>query len=188
MPDLFLARPRCVIVLSRGGVLVSITLEVMSETTKASAHGVEGAKSLIGKTLGPSEWRTVTQEDITDYARLTGDHQWIHVDVERAKKESPFGTTVAHGNLTLSMIDGMREELVDFSGFQLGVNYGWNKVRFPAPVPAGARVRASGEILEVEAAGGPWYQVVQRITVEVEGSEKPACVADSVGRVIPTEQ
>ncbi len=148
-------------------------------------EGIEGLKSLQGKTIGPSEWREVTQEDINTFADLTGDHQWIHVDVERAKNESPFGTTVAHGNLTLSLIDGMRLEMMASSGFKLGVNYGWNRVRFPAPVPAGSRVRATAEITEVEEVGGGWYQVVTRFTVEVEGSDKPAVVADSVGRALP---
>jgi acyl dehydratase len=147
--------------------------------------GIEGLQALQGKTIGPSEWREVTQEDINTFADLSGDHQWIHVDVERAAKESPFGTTVAHGNLTLSMIDGMRLELLNSSGFKLGVNYGWNKVRFPAPVPAGSRVRTTAEIVEVEEAGGGWYQVVTRFKVEVEGSDKPAVVADSVGRALP---
>ena len=148
-------------------------------------QGIEGLKSLQGQTIGPSEWRQVTQEDINAFADLTNDHQWIHVDVERAKTESPFGTTVAHGNLTLSLIDGMRLEMMNTTGFKLGVNYGWNKVRFPAPVPAGSRVRATGEIVEVEDVGGGWFQVVTRFTVEVEGSEKPAVVADSVGRALP---
>jgi acyl dehydratase len=148
-------------------------------------QGIEGLKALLGKRIGPSEWRDVTQDDINTFADLSGDHQWIHVDVERAKNESPFGTTVAHGNLTLSMIDGMRLELLNSSGFKLGVNYGWNRVRFPAPVPAGSRVRATAEVTEVEEVGGGWWQVVTRFTVEVEGSDKPACVADSVGRALP---
>jgi acyl dehydratase len=148
-------------------------------------QGIEGLKALLGKQIGPSEWRDVTQDDINTFADLSGDHQWIHVDVERAKNESPFGTTVAHGNLTLSMIDGMRLELLNSSGFKLGVNYGWNRVRFPAPVPAGSRVRATAEVTEVEEVGGGWWQVVTRFTVEVEGSDKPACVADSVGRALP---
>jgi acyl dehydratase len=150
-------------------------------------QGIEGLKALLGKQIGPSEWRDVTQDDINTFADLSGDHQWIHVDVERAKNESPFGTTVAHGNLTLSMIDGMRLELLNSSGFKLGVNYGWNKVRFPAPVPAGSRVRATAEVTEVEEVGGGWWQVVTRFTVEVEGSDKPACVADSVGRALPEQ-
>ncbi|HEY6636392.1 MAG TPA: MaoC family dehydratase [Solirubrobacterales bacterium] len=147
-------------------------------------QGIEGLKALLGKQIGPSEWREATQEDINTFADLSGDHQWIHVDVERAKNESPFGTTVAHGNLTLSMIDGMRLELLSSSGFKLGVNYGWNRVRFPAPVPAGARIRGTAEVTEVEDVGGGWWQIVTRFTVEVEGSEKPACVADSVGRAL----
>jgi acyl dehydratase len=147
--------------------------------------GIDGLKELIGKTIGPGEWRTVTQEDIDTFADLSGDHQWIHTDVERAKKESPFGTTIAHGNLTLSIADGLRIDLISSSGFKRGVNYGWNKVRFPAPVPAGSRIRSTAEVTEVEDVGGGWWQVVTRFTVEVEGSEKPCCVADSVGRALP---
>ena len=148
-------------------------------------QGIEGLKALLGKEIGPSEWREVTQEDIDTFADLTGDHQWIHTDVERAKKESPFGTTVAHGNLTLSLIDGQRIELLKSTGFKLGVNYGWNKVRFPAPVPSGSRIRTTAEVVEVEDVGGGWFQIVTRFKVEVEGSDKPACVADSVGRALP---
>ena len=125
----------------------------------------------------------VSQEDINTFAGLTGDHQWIHVDEERAERESPFGTTIAHGNLTLSLIDGMREGLLPSPEGVIGVNYGWNRVRFPAPVPSGSRVRARAEVTSVEDVGKGWWQVVQRFTVEVEGNEKPVCVADSVGRV-----
>src|SRR6266576_4219822 len=142
-------------------------------------QGIEGLKALVGETVGPGEWREVTQADIDAFADLSGDHQWIHVDVERAKKESPFGGTVAHGNLTLSLIDGFRLELIEASGFVLGVNYGWNKVRFPAPVPAGARIRASAEVVELDEVKDGWWQMVTRFTLEVEGSEKPCCVADS---------
>jgi len=151
----------------------------------AEVQGIEGLKALQGQQIGPSEWREVTQEDIDTFAELSGDDQWIHVDVERAKKESPFGTTIAHGNLTLSMIDGLRLALIKSTGFKLGVNYGWNKVRFPAPVPAGSRIRGSAEVVEIEDVGGGWWQIVTRFTVEVEGNEKPACVADSVGRALP---
>jgi acyl dehydratase len=147
--------------------------------------GAEGLKAAVGETIGPSDWREVTQEDIDAFARLSGDDQWIHVDVERAKKESPFGTTVAHGNLTLALTDGVRLSLLETSGFALGVNYGWNKVRFPAPVPAGARIRGTAEVLEVEEVAGGWLQFVTRFTLEVEGSDKPCCVADSVARVLP---
>jgi acyl dehydratase len=152
--------------------------------TPITVHGVEGLRSLVGTLLGPTEYRTVTQEIIDAFARITGDRQWIHVDVERARREGPFGTTVAHGNLTLSMIDGFRDELFQKTGFVLGVNYGWNKVRFPAPVPAGSRIRASVELLSIDDVGGGWWQSVQRWTVEREGSPKPVCVAESVGRVL----
>ena len=149
-----------------------------------TVNGIEELQSLIGERVGPSDWREVTQDDVNSFAELSGDDQWIHVDVERAKNESPFGTTIAHGNLTLSLIDGFRLRLIKSTGFKLGVNYGWNKVRFPAPVPVGSRVRATAEVLEVEEVGGGWWQVVTRFTVEVEGSDKPACVADSVGRAL----
>ena len=149
-----------------------------------TVNGIEELKSLVGQTIGPSDWREVTQELIDQFAEVSGDDQWIHVDTERAKTESPFGTTVAHGNLTLSMIDGFRSGLMESSGFKMGVNYGWNKVRFPAPVPAGSRIRASIETLSVDEIGGGWYQIAQKWTVEVEGNEKPACVAESVGRLL----
>jgi acyl dehydratase len=149
-----------------------------------TVEGIDELRGLLGQQVGPTEWRTVTQEMIDAFAELSGDDQWIHVDVERAKTESPFGTTVAHGNLTLSMIDGFRRDLLQFTGVRLGVNYGWNKVRFPAPVPAGARLRATSELVSVEEVGGGWWQVATRFTVEVEGSEKPACVAESVGRAL----
>ena len=149
-----------------------------------TVNGIEELKGLVGETIGPSEWREVTQDLIDEFAEVSGDDQWIHVDTERAKTGSPFGTTVAHGNLTLSMIDGFRSGLLESSGFRMGVNYGWNKVRFPAPVPAGSRIRASIETLSVDEIGGGWHQVVQKWTVEVEGNEKPACVAESVGRLL----
>jgi acyl dehydratase len=151
----------------------------------ATANGVEGLRGLLGRVVGPSEWRAVTQEDIDLFAGLSGDDQWIHVDVERARTESPFGTTVAHGNLTLSMIDGFRRELIESTGFKLGVNYGWNKVRFPAPVPSGSQLRATAEIMTVDDLDGGWVHVVTKFTVEAEGGEKPVCVAESVGRALP---
>jgi acyl dehydratase len=150
----------------------------------AQINGIEEMKASVGQTVGPGDWRQVTQEDINDFARISGDDQWIHVDIERAKTESPFGTTIAHGNLTLSIIDGLRLPLIETTGFKLGVNYGWNKVRFPAPVPAGSKIRASVEVASVDDVGGGWYQIVTLITVELEGSEKPCCVAEHVGRVL----
>jgi acyl dehydratase len=150
----------------------------------ATVNGIEGLRELQGQTVGPSEWREVTQEMINTFAELSGDDQWIHVDVERAKTESPFGTTVAHGNLTLGLVDGFRKELIQSSGFVLGVNYGWNKVRFPAPVPAGSRVRATAETVSIDEKGGGWYEIVTRFTLEVEGNEKPCFVGDQVGRAL----
>ncbi len=147
-------------------------------------NGIEELQGIVGETIGPSDWRTVTQEMIDSFADISGDHQWIHVDVERAKQESPFGGPIAHGNLTLSTIDGFRDGLMQQEGFKLGVNYGWNKVRFPAPVPVDSNIRASIEISSVDEVGDGWYQVVQRWTVELEGGEKPVCVADSVTRVL----
>jgi len=152
--------------------------------TLVTVDGIEELQGLVGETIGPSEWREVTQEQINLFAEISGDDQWIHVDPERASRESPFGKTIAHGNLTLSMIDGLRRGLLRSTGFKLGVNYGWNKVRFPAPVPTGSRVRATVEVVSVDDVGGGWWQVVQRWTVEVEGAEKPACAAESVGRVL----
>lgn len=150
---------------------------------------IERLRESIGVQRGPTSWRTITQEEIDAFAKITGDHQWIHVDVERAKRESPFGTTIAHGNLTLSIIDGLREQIsardqADFEQVALGVNMGWNRVRFPAPVPAGSKVRATAELVSVEEKGGGWWEVVDRFTVETEGGEKPACVAESVGRIL----
>jgi acyl dehydratase len=143
-------------------------------------------RAAIGTRRGPSEWRTVSQDDIDGFAAITRDTQWIHVDVERAKRESPYGTTIAHGNLTLSLIDSLREQLSVQARDQLaiGINMGWNRVRFPSPVPAGSRIRATAELVSVEDRGGGWWEVVDRFTVEVEGAEKPACVAESVARLM----
>src|ERR687894_2856484 len=129
-----------------------------------------------GTTFGPTAWRRVDQEEIDAFARISGDRQWIHTDVERARRESPFGTTIAHGNLTLALIDGFRDELVGAvpPGAKLGVNLGYDRVRFPAPVRAGAEVRATMQILGAEERGDGWVQIVQRFTLEVRGEEKPA--------------
>lgn len=139
----------------------------------------------VGTVLGPTEWREVTQADIDAFARLSGDRQWIHSDVERARRESPYGTTIAHGNLTLAMIDGWRDELVRVTDeARMGVNLGYERVRFPAPVPAGSRLRATMEVVDVSPRDGGWVRIVQRFTVEAEGSQKPVCVADSVVQLL----
>ena len=147
-------------------------------------QGVEGMQSLLGQEVGPSGWRTVSQDDINTFAELSRDDQWIHVDVERAKSESPYGTTIAHGNLTLAMVDGFRTELISSTGFALGVNYGWNKIRFPAPVPVDSKVRGKAEVISIDEKGAGWWEVVTRFTLEVEGNEKPCFVGDSVTRVM----
>jgi acyl dehydratase len=142
-----------------------------------------------GTTYGPTGWRRVSQEEIDAFARISGDRQWIHTDVERAKRESPYGTTIAHGNLTLSLIDGFRDELVGAApaGTKLGVNLGYDRVRFPAPVRSGAEVRATMEVTSVDERDDGWVQIVQRFTVEVRDEDRPACVADSVVRVLRDE-
>lgn len=141
-------------------------------------------RELVGETVGPTPWRTVTQADIDLFAELSGDDQWIHVDSERAAKESPYGATIAHGNLTLSLIDGFRLRLMKVEGVKLGINYGWDRVRFPAPVIAGTQVRATAQLVSLDDLGDGWMQSVTRFTIEAEGQAKPACVADSVGRLL----
>jgi acyl dehydratase len=148
------------------------------------AHGVEGMKGLVGKEIGPSEARTVSQADIDAFAAVSGDHQWIHVDPERAKTESPYGTTIAHGNLTLSLADGFRQELMQADGFALGVNYGWNKVRFPAPVPVDSRIVGAAELVSFDELEGGWWQAVTKFTITVDGADKPSFVGESVTRLM----
>jgi acyl dehydratase len=149
--------------------------------TPITVDGVEGVKSLVGKEIGPTDWVEITQERVNTFADATGDHQWIHVDVERAKKESPFGGPIAHGFLTLSLIPRFLPQLTQFTGFGLGVNYGLDKVRFPTPVLVGSRVRAKSVIDQVtDIPGG--IQMQTTVTFEVEGAAKPACVAVSVVR------
>ena len=153
----------------------------MAATT---VSGIDELRELIGKPIGPSEWLEVSQADIDKFAEVSRDQQWIHVDRERAERESPFGTTVAHGNLTLSLIDGFRRQLIRQEGVTLGINYGWNKVRFPAPVLAGAKVRATAEVQSVDELGDGWWHVVTKFTLESEGGDKPVCVAENVGRAL----
>jgi len=141
---------------------------------------VEDLKAAVGTVVGHSDWVTVDQERINTFADATGDHQWIHIDPERAAS-GPYGTTIAHGYLTLSLIPMLSADVVKVQGARMGVNYGLNKVRFPAPVPAGSKVRATFELLSVEDVEGG-VQVVSRVTVEREGGDKPVCVAETVSR------
>jgi acyl dehydratase len=135
----------------------------------------------VGRHLGHGEWREMTQDRVNQFADATDDHQFIHVDVERAK-ETPFGGTIAHGFLTLSLIVPIMAELFKVSGVKMGVNYGLDRVRFPAPLMVGAQFRGGAEIVEVtEVPGG--LQVKSKVTIEVQGSEKPACVAETLVRL-----
>ncbi|MDJ0785318.1 MAG: MaoC family dehydratase [Myxococcota bacterium] len=140
--------------------------------------------SAVGRNLGASQWLEIDQSRIDQFAEATGDHQWIHVDPERAK-EGPFGSTIAHGYLTLSLVNCFLPEIVDVQGISMGVNVGADKLRFPAPVPVGSRVRGSGELVSAEATKDGGIQAKIRVTVEVEGSERPACVVETLSRYYP---
>jgi acyl dehydratase len=144
-------------------------------------NGLTELRDAEGEVLGTSEWYDVTQEDIDTFADVTGDHQWIHVDVERAK-DTPFGGTIAHGYYTLSLVPKLAEEVVGFSGFAFGLNYGLDRVRFPSHLPVGGRVRATFKLLEVtDIPGGA--QTKMEVTLEREGGDKPVCVAQTLARV-----
>ncbi len=136
----------------------------------------------VGQALGPTEWITVTQERINTFADATGDHQWIHVDPERAQA-GPFGACVAHGYLTLSLANLFLPQLVRYERLKMGVNYGCDKVRFPAPVKVGARIRGRGEVVAAEPVKGDGVQITVRISVEIEGADKPGCVVDTISRL-----
>jgi acyl dehydratase len=142
-------------------------------------------KQAVGKQLGTSEWLEITQERIDQFAEATGDHQWIHVDPERAK-DGPFGATIAHGYLTQSLVNHFLPQIVQVRGIRMGVNYGTDRVRFPAPVPVGSRIRGSAEVLEVEDTKDGAVQAKIRVTVEIDGSERPACVVDTISRYYPS--
>jgi len=137
----------------------------------------------VGQELGPSEWLTVTQEMIDKFADATGDHQWIHVDVERAKRELPGGKTIAHGYLTLSLLPQLAPTLMKIEKRRRGLNYGSNRVRFTAPVPAGARVRLRQKLVKVEPVEDNGFRITSEMTVEVEGNARPAMVAETLGIV-----
>jgi acyl dehydratase len=144
-------------------------------------NGIEELKSKVGEHLGYSDWLEVTQDRVNLFADATGDHQWIHVDVERANAESPFGGPIAHGYLTLSLAPSMVPQVVQVHGFSMAVNYGAGKVRFPSPVPVGSKLRAGVELTGVEDVKGG-VQVEMRLTFEVEGAAKPSCVAEVLYR------
>jgi acyl dehydratase len=144
-------------------------------------NGIDEMKTLVGEHMGYSDWHEVTQEQVNQFADATGDHQWIHIDVEKAK-EGPFGRTIAHGYFTISLAPVLMGEVVRTEGVSMGVNYGINKLRFPAPLPVGEKVRMGAKLVDVtDIAGG--VQTAYELTFEVEGQEKPACVAEVLYRV-----
>lgn len=140
-------------------------------------------KEAQGDQLGVSDWLEIDQNRINLFADATGDHQWIHVDPERAK-DGPFGKCIAHGYLTLSLVNLFLPQIIDVQGISMGVNVGCEKIRFPSPVPVGSRVRGSGELVSVDEVKGGVQSVV-RVTVEIEGQDKPACVVDTISRYFP---
>jgi acyl dehydratase len=150
-------------------------------TTTVAYADVAG---LAGTDLGWSDWLEVTQDRVQLFADATDDHQWIHVDPERAKT-GPFGAAIAHGYLTLSLVNKFLPQLLEVRGISMGVNYGVDRVRFPAPVKVGARVRGTGELVEVERQKDGSVQAKVRVTVEIEGGAKPACVAETISRYYP---
>src|SRR5215218_11344273 len=143
-------------------------------------NGVDELRTLAGEHLGYSDWVEVTQEMVNQFADATGDHQWIHVDVERAKA-GPFGAPIAHGYLTLSLGPALLPQVVQVQGISMGVNYGANKVRFPAPVPVGSKLRLGAKLLSVEDVTGGAQGTVE-MTFEIEGAAKPSCVAEVIFR------
>jgi acyl dehydratase len=143
-------------------------------------NGVDDLRTAVGTTVGSSDWMTVEQGQIDGFADATHDHQWIHVDLDRAK-EGPFGTPIAHGFLTLSLLPALIGQVYKVDGVKMGVNYGLNKVRFTSPVPVGSKVRGTVELVEVgDVPGG--VQLVNKVTVEIEGSDRPALVAEWLTR------
>lgn len=145
---------------------------------------VDEAVAAIGAELGVSRWFDVDQSRIDQFADVTVDHQWIHVDVERAKAESPYGATIAHGFLTLSLIPGLSKDNYRVQNARMGINYGLNKVRFLAPVTAGSRVRVRSELADAVRAGDDTVNLTVRHTVEVDGAQKPAAVAELIARYV----
>jgi acyl dehydratase len=137
---------------------------------------------LVGQEIGVSDWVTIDQDRINKFAEATGDHQWIHVDVERAKKEMPGGKTIAHGYLTLSLIPMFGAQIMRVTGVSRGINYGSNKVRFTNMVAVGSRVRARQKLLSVEARAGG-LQMINEMTIEIEGQDRPACVAETISLI-----
>ncbi|MGO9101879.1 MAG: MaoC family dehydratase [Mycobacterium sp.] len=145
---------------------------------------IDEAVQAIGQELGVSDWKQIGQSRIDGFADVTEDHQWIHVDVDRAKAESPYGTTIAHGFLTLSLIPVLSKDNYRVNNAKMAVNYGLNKVRFLAPVPAGSRIRLRSELVDATKVNDNTVNLTVRHTIEVDGSDKPAAVADLIARYV----
>jgi acyl dehydratase len=143
-------------------------------------NGIDELKALVGEELGTSDWMEITQDRVDTFAEATGDHQWIHVDPERAK-DGPFGGTIAHGYLTMSLSPVLLPQIVTVTGFSMALNYGLDKLRFPSPVPVGSKLRLSAKLLAVDDVKGG-VQTTYELTYQIDGSEKPACVAQAVYR------
>ena len=152
-------------------------------------RALERFQKQLGAEEGPSEWHTVDQGQINAFADTTLDHQFIHIDLERAKKETPFGTTIAHGFLTLSMLPHLQEKLAPadptvYEGLAMGINYGLDKVRFPNPVRVDSRIRARRELVSADLVAPNTLQLKQKVTIEIDGEPKPACVAEALTRLV----
>jgi len=156
-------------------------MDVDPNSNPVVLSSIEEIEAAVGVEVGPGAWFTVDQSRIDGFADDTNDHQWIHVDVEKAKA-GPFGATIAHGFLTVSLVPYLVNQLRRIENVSRGINYGMNKVRFPTPVPAGSRIRARMTLTECERIGDAAVQAVSRVTIEVEGSDKPACVCELVSR------
>ncbi len=141
-------------------------------------------KNAIGQQLGTSDWLEIKQDRIDKFADATGDHQWIHVDPKRAK-DGPFGACIAHGYLTQALVNHFLPQIMEVQGVSMGVNYGADRLRFPAPVPVGSRIRGSAELLEAEDTKDGGIQTKVRVTVEIEGKDRPGCVIDTISRFYP---
>lgn len=146
-------------------------------------NGIDELKKAVGTQLGYSDWRTINQDDVNKFADATGDHQWIHVDVEKAAA-GPFGGTIVHGFLTLSLVPMLAGEIYEVTGVRMGINYGVNKVRFPAPVPVGSSVRAGAELVSL-TDGSAGAQAVVNVVIERKDGDKPVCVAETVTVWVP---
>ncbi len=145
---------------------------------------IDEAQALVGQELGVGQWKEIDQKRIDAFADVTEDHQWIHIDVERARSESPYGTTIAHGFLTLSLIPALSKDNFRVQNAKLAINYGLNKVRFLAAVPSGGRVRARSELVDAAQVNDSTVNLTVRHTIELDGSDKPAAVVESIVRIL----